>query len=164
MPDNAIDILDSQDTQTRGRVTFGLNGNPDDAARTLDLSASTGVPPSVVGGMPPNKESLDRFDEGNQANLARNIVMGNPQLRDYVNSHQLASQVSNDDWGTLDGVSQSAGMFSSLHSFLTTDFAKAAGDPSNPMVGRIGAAVVEEAKRFAGSAYGGFSLAGDLAQ
>ena len=125
MADAATDFLNNgilpQETQTKGRVTFGLDANPDDAARTLDLSRSTGVPSSVIA------PDLDHFDKSNQAQMARDLVMNNGQLRDYVNSHPLAAQVSNDDWGTLDKISEAATTFAQLHKALGGAVGQAAG-------------------------------------
>ena len=109
---NDQDLLSSviapEVSQTKSLVQFGLDENPDDAARAVDLSNATGVPASVVNG------NLEQFDKSYQASLARGLVMNNPQLRSYVQSHPLAAAVSNDDWGTLDKFSQAATKTSSL--------------------------------------------------
>ena len=101
-------VIAPEVSQTKARVQFGLDENPDDAARAVDLSNATGVPPSVVNG------NLEQFDKSYQASLARDLVMNNPQLRAYVQSHPLAAAVSNDDWGNLDKFSQAATKTSSL--------------------------------------------------
>ena len=101
-------VIAPEVSQTKARVQFGLDENPDDAARAVDLSNATGVPPSVVN------SNLEQFDKSYQASLARDLVMNNPQLRAYVQSHPLAAAVSNDDWGNLDKFSQAATKTSSL--------------------------------------------------
>lgn len=90
------------------------NLNPDDAARAIELSGATGVPAPAIAG------DLDNFEAQHKATLAAQVVKGNPQLNSYVQSHPLAAQVSNDDFGALDQFSQSAGQTSSLVKVLNT--------------------------------------------
>lgn len=105
MADNTADILNFSQryqTQTRVRTDAGLDANPDDAARSIDLADSTGVPASVISG------DLENFDRRYQSQLAQSLVLSNPALSDYVNRNPLAASVSNDDWGNLDRISQKA--------------------------------------------------------
>lgn len=93
------------------QAATSVGENPDQAARAVSLSQSTGVPaPSIYG-------DVDGFAESHKAGMASAIVGNNPQLSEYVNSYPLAAAVSNDDWGNLDNLSQ--GM-SKTSSFLQT--------------------------------------------
>ena len=110
--DALSNIIPSLGTQTKARVTYGLDANPDEAAKVVGLEKTTGVPSQVIA------PDVDHFDKLNQGQIARDLVMNNGQLRDYVNSHMMAAQVSNDDWGTLDKISQAATKFSQFKSWL----------------------------------------------
>lgn len=81
-----------------------IDDNPDKAARSLDLSASTGVPAPAIYG------DLDGFQKQHKMQMAMGIIRDNPQLQTYVNSHPLAAAVSNDDYGNLDKFSTGAGL------------------------------------------------------
>ena len=117
MPDSddaqLLSIIQGSGSQVRARTTLGLDANPDDAARAVDLSSSTGVPATVING------DLEHFDKQYQGALARSLVLGNPQLRDYVNSHPLAAAVSSDDWGNLSKIADATSAFGRLHQALS---------------------------------------------
>lgn len=82
------------------QAATSTDANPDQAAKAVSLSQSTGVPAPAIFG------DVDGFAAQHKAGLAADIVNGNPQLSEYVNSHPLAASVSNDDWGNLDSLSQ----------------------------------------------------------
>lgn len=77
----------------------GLDGSPDDAARSMELGKATGVDPSVVN------MDLENFEKQHKAALTSQLLQNNQFLRDYANSNAMASKVSSDDWGQLDEVS-----------------------------------------------------------
>lgn len=81
-------------------VTGSIEDSPDDAARAFELAQSSGIPADQIYG------NLDSFQRFHKASMASQLVQGNPYLQDYANSHPLAPTISNDDWGTLDTVSQ----------------------------------------------------------
>ena len=92
------------------QVVAQSDANPDDAARSIDLSSATGVPATAING------DLDGFEAKHKAFLAAQLVRGNPQLTAYVNSHPLAASVSNDDYANLDQFSSGAsGLAAWLH-------------------------------------------------
>lgn len=88
-----------QEAQTS--VVGNIDESPDNAARAIDLSDATGVPPTVVHG------DLENFERNHKAALAADIVKNNTFISDYVNSHPMAAKLSNDDYGQLDTVSSS---------------------------------------------------------
>ena len=104
---------------SRAQVQSGVDENPDEAARVVQLSDATGVPPEVI------TPDLEGFERDHQGAMAQHLVMNNPQLTAYVHSHPMAAAVSNDDWGNLDKISQSGGIFGALHGFLNAPFARA---------------------------------------
>src|ERR1700734_1252330 len=84
----------------RAAVTSNIDVDPDASARAYELEQATGVPSSIISG------DMDSFETQHKAAVAVDIVSGNPYIGEYVNSHPLASQVSNDDYGMLDTISQ----------------------------------------------------------
>jgi len=108
---------------TRSAITLGNEQNPDDAARALQLEGTTGVPSTIISG------DLEKFETDHKRALAEQLIMSNPQLRGYINSHPMAAAISNDDWGNLDQLSQDAGQTSTMMRALQAPnaAAKAAG-------------------------------------
>jgi hypothetical protein len=114
----------------RRKATVGaindLDANPDDAAKAQKLSQATGAPASVVYG------NLDNFEQQHKAALTSAILDSNPYIRDYIQTHPLASKISNDDYGQLDKFSkamQFAGRVSGLNNLvqLAKDFGEGFG-------------------------------------
>lgn len=97
-----VSIADSLIFQNRSAV-MQANGNidsdPEQAARAMELSAATGVNPGVI------HADVEGFERTHKAAMASDIIRNNPYIADYVNSHPLASSISNDDYGNLDKVS-----------------------------------------------------------
>lgn len=100
MTDYSNVIRSTFGTGARSQAVSNVDVNPDDAARAYELEKVTGVPSSIISG------DLDSFESQHKALLAGDIVGGNPYIGEYVNSHPLAAQISNDDYGNLDAVSQ----------------------------------------------------------
>lgn len=86
----------------RAAVASGMEGSPEDAARTYQLEQSTQVPSQVIA---PN---LEQFDDATQKAMADRLVSQNPKLMAYVHSHPMAAGVSSDDWGAMDEFSRGA--------------------------------------------------------
>ena len=124
MADDArlLSLIQGSDSSLRAKVTLGADANPDDAAQSIDLASTTGVPSSVVNA------DLDNFNKNYKASLARDLVLGNPQLREYVNSHPLAAQVSNDDWGNLDKISKSSSLIGNISKMLGSVWQQGVGE------------------------------------
>src|SRR6266568_6349782 len=78
-----------------------LDSDPDQAAESLDLSDSTGVPSTAIYG------DLDGFKCAHKAALGSSIISDNEYIADYLNSHPMAPRVSHDDLGALDDHSRS---------------------------------------------------------
>ena len=94
----------------RGIVNDGLEQDPDDAAEAVGISDLTGARPQWVA------SNLDEYREQLRKQSAQELVLNNPDLVSYVQSHPLAASVSNDDWGNLDKFTResSSGFFKSL--------------------------------------------------
>ena len=83
------------------KVINGTAVPPAQAAKSMDLSAKTGVPASVVNLNP-------SFHEQNY-NVAEGVSAGdrNPFIANYINDVPMAASVSQGDWGKLEGSSKS---------------------------------------------------------
>ncbi len=91
----------SLDRDAAIRKTIGyIESSPDDAARALELEQATGVNSSAIAG------DLEGFEYRAKTQMAGDLVRNNNYIADYINSHPLAPQLSSDDYGNLDTVSQ----------------------------------------------------------
>lgn len=81
------------------KAVTSLGENPDDGARSLALSRSTGVAPEVIHG------DLPGFEQEHKQALTNGIVRNNDYIAAYIRGNKLADVVSNDDYGNLDNVS-----------------------------------------------------------
>lgn len=81
-------------------VTSNIDVNPDQSARAYQLQNATGIPASIISG------DLESFETQSKASMANAIVSKNAYIQDYVQRHPLASQISNDDYGNLDRLSE----------------------------------------------------------
>lgn len=91
-------------TGAKSQVVQGLDQNPDEAARNVQLETATGVPSQVIAQNP------EQFEANTQRAMATHLVSQNPKLMEYVHSHPMAAGVSGDDWGALDQFSRGAGV------------------------------------------------------
>jgi hypothetical protein len=80
----------------------GLEHNPDDVAQAQDISDLTGARPEHV------IDNLDGYKADLRQRAAHELVLNNPDLITYIQSHPLAAGVSNDDWGNLDKFTREA--------------------------------------------------------
>lgn len=77
-----------------------LDSNPDEAARSLQLSKTTGVPAPIING------DVENFTQKIKTQATGDLVGNNPHLSQYVLSNPMASKVSSDDYAQLDTVSE----------------------------------------------------------
>lgn len=82
-------------TGARVQAVNGANDNPDEAAKSLQLSQASGVHPSIVDMDPQN------FEEQWKQRTAGEAVAADPHLQEYINSYPLAHKISNDDYEQL---------------------------------------------------------------
>jgi len=88
-------------SETANQINRGLDANPDDAAEATDLSSITGAPaPWTLSNLDQQKDQIKKF-------AAQQLVLNNPDLVTYLQSHPMAASVSNDDWGNLDKYTRS---------------------------------------------------------
>jgi hypothetical protein len=88
---------------SRSQIASSVDADPDEAARAVDLSNATGIPTGLI------TADQETFDREYRQHSTMYLVMNNPKLIDYVNSHPLAAAVSNDDWGNLSQLSDRMG-------------------------------------------------------
>lgn len=117
-------LLQADRTATIGAINYGLEQNPDHAAEADQISHVTGDNPVWIA------DNLDDYKADLKRRTAQELVLNNPALVDYVQSHPLASAISSDDWHSLDRLSEHAdGFFGALgkvHDYLNAPFQKAA--------------------------------------
>lgn len=87
------------------KVATNIGENPDQGARAIRLSRATGVPAPVV------YNDVEGFEQEHKQQLASSIVKRNSFLSDYIRNHEMASVVSNDDYGNLDEISEKGKYF-----------------------------------------------------
>lgn len=100
------------------QINRGLEANPDDAAEAMDLSKFTGVPPAWT------MQNLDDQQAQAKRFTAQQLVLNNPDLVAYAQSHPMAASVSNDDWANLDEASGINRNLAALHKLLNAPFEK----------------------------------------
>lgn len=93
------DLISDFDNIAPTKAITSLDQNPDDGARALALSRSTGVAPEVIHG------DLPGFEQEHKQALTNGIVRNNDYIAAYIRGNKLADVVSNDDYGNLDNVS-----------------------------------------------------------
>ena len=81
------------------RAMTSLDNSPDDAAESVRLAGQTGVPSTIIN------NDLESFQRRVKEQTSGTIIRNNPHIAEYIASHPLAAQVSNDDWGKLDEAS-----------------------------------------------------------
>jgi hypothetical protein len=110
--------VDSFRTEATAQINRGLETNPDDAAEATDLSSITGAPaPWTLANLDEQKAQVKKM-------AAQQLVLNNPDLTSYIQSHPMAASVSGDDWGALDKYTRDAGVFAKLNNVLNAPFAK----------------------------------------
>lgn len=115
--DDIARTIRSAQVQQRIAINDGLEQNPDDAAEAKQLSDLTGTPPAWT------LNNLDEERENVRRQTAQQIVLNNPELVAYLQSHPLAASISNDDWANLDKFSRDAGLSAGLLKAMTSTFA-----------------------------------------
>ena len=98
-PSSTNFILANQ-RQAVGQAITALDANPDEAARSVELSGATGVPAPAINA------NLENFERQHKASLTTQLLNNNEYLRTYINSNPMAAKVSNDDYAQLDAVSE----------------------------------------------------------
>jgi hypothetical protein len=95
------DFFDTSVRMAKSANVASLDDDPEQAARSLELSEATGVPSTAIFG------DLEGFERQNKAALGSQIISDNHYIADYLNSHPMAPRVSHDDLGQLDIASRS---------------------------------------------------------
>lgn len=97
---NLENTMRQLDTSARVQAVTGLDANPDEGARALELSRATGLAPSVV------YNDLGGTERAHRSSLLKDIFENNPHLGEYVRANPLGDVVSNDDYGNMDKFSR----------------------------------------------------------
>lgn len=117
--DDANRLAAMHRSQQMMTINDGLEGDPDKAAEAVGMSEITGDPATGIMIDP------DEYKANLRKATAQAIVLNNPDLVTYMQSHPLASTISSDDWGNLDKFTResSAKAFQGLQPKLVTDAA-----------------------------------------
>src|SRR6185437_15088660 len=115
--DSVVQAVSDQRSLASARASAFMDDSPDDAAEAHRISQATGVPPVAVNA------DLPAFQQQYKSNLAQDIVRNNPIIANYVQSHPLAAQISNDDYGNLDEASHSLTTLQRAHQVISAPFA-----------------------------------------
>jgi len=97
---NLENTIRQLDTGARVQAVTGLDANPDEGARALELSRATGLAPSAV------YNDIDGTERAHRSSLLTQMFDANPHLGEYVRANPLADVVSNDDYGNMDKFSR----------------------------------------------------------
>lgn len=110
MPDNSLAPMDPANfdpnsliyrrQQTTIQALEGLDGDPQEAGRAVQLGNSTGTPPELIA------PDLEHYDSQYKAGLTAHLVNSNDFLRQYIEDKPLAATISQNDWGLMDEISQ----------------------------------------------------------
>src|SRR5215831_15918729 len=123
--------------QVQGNLRLATDVSPDDAARSVDLENSTGVPSTYIS------RELQEFDAKYKQALSRDVILSNPRILDYVRAHPMNRAISQHDWGNLDKVTD---VHKDLHDATLTPWwqrypnllARGAGGGTAQVVGALG--------------------------
>lgn len=111
-PTNILDAAGSGPDVARARLSAAGDANPDQAAKSLQISDDLGVPAQIIDNDFQNFSKLHEIGAGNA------LVDSNHFLQTYLNSHPMAARVSKDDLPQLDASSKSVSQYST-GSFLS---------------------------------------------
>lgn len=107
---DAVEELFSDPTQSLQRLTrpaqaatqlgvADIDEDPDQAARSIQLSRATNVPAPVIHG------DVENFEREHKQTLTSEMIRNNQHIQDYITQYPMASKVSNDDYPELDDLS-----------------------------------------------------------
>jgi hypothetical protein len=88
-------ILFGNQMGARALAQTSIEDDPEEAARSLQLSGMTGVPADVIN------PDVDNFEKLQRQILSASIVGSDPDLQDYVLSNPMHRKISSDDWGKM---------------------------------------------------------------
>src|SRR5262245_4988773 len=93
-----VDFLNERRKTIAGQAGIDANEDPDQAASAKQMAATVNVPPEIVN------NDYKNILESRKAALASSLVESNEHLQEYVSRRSLNSIISNDDWHTLDAL------------------------------------------------------------
>jgi hypothetical protein len=114
-----VSFIDGQRRQAQSVAVAALDGDPDEAARAVELGKATNIPAPVI--------SLDvpAFEAQHKAALTSQLLQNNDYLRQYINSDPMAIKVSHDDLAQMDAATEAAKAYTSdtrLEAWLKKSF------------------------------------------
>ena len=82
-----------------------LDQDPEEAGEAAKLGQATDTSPAIL------QLDMEHFKAQHKAALTQQMFEQNPNLQEYVRQHPIGADVSNDDWGQLDKISEILGRF-----------------------------------------------------
>lgn len=134
---------DPFDDQAVTRTVGSLEESPDDAARAIELGKKTGANPVAI------HADLEEFENNAKAATTAQLIRGNRQISDYINSHPLAGIVSNGDLNKLDDASGKMKALPKGKSPVEKDFGETVGSLAVQWGWDLGEALWESGKSLA---------------
>lgn len=98
-PSSPLDDFSIPASTAQQKASVFSNSSPDEAGKALSISKQTGIPASIV------QTDLPGYDAHAKTQAAIEAVK-NPAIAKYIDENRMAPQVSNDDYGHMDEVSQ----------------------------------------------------------
>ena len=78
------EVVGGRQQNAQQSVVGSIEDDPEKAARAVELSEASGVPPTVI------YSDVDQFNKTYKAGLASSIVSKNQHIQDYIASHPMA--------------------------------------------------------------------------
>jgi predicted GNAT family acetyltransferase len=121
MSDIGTSGFDPFDNMAVDRAVGGLEEDPGEAARSIELGEKTGANPSAI------HADLESFENNVKAATTAQLIRGNRHISDFINSHPLAGIVSNGDLHNLHNASEKMKVLPKGRSAVEYDFGETAG-------------------------------------
>lgn len=99
---------DGTGVQARANLRFGLDTQPDDAAKNSKLAQRYGLPPGVIAEFKPDYETRARVDDANA------VLDQSPKLRGWLAAAPENAQIAHDDLSNLSLLESGAGMLAKV--------------------------------------------------
>src|SRR5882672_7185334 len=96
-----IDLGQARRREAAYQTVNSVDLDPEKAARAAQLGQISGTDPSLI--LP----NLENFETQQKVAVNAAIVQRNRFLQEYIAAHPIHAQISNDDYGNLDALSQS---------------------------------------------------------
>lgn len=147
------DYIDERQ-MVNAQVMRGLDADPQQAAESERIGQAINIPGSVVNLDP------DNYKRQLRSKLVNDFLDNNEYLREYVRQYPLGAQISSQDWGQLDKVSQLMQAFTTIRPRMFSHMLGATGQLALSSIGDVAEGIAEQLlgpRSIAGTAMKGFA-------